>query len=282
MVAASPVICAGPQRLLQGAALLRQVAGPVGRDPVGQVSRARLGQLPPRRLRHRLRPAPGSHERQCRHLLRTSSASSWAASAVAARRTGAPASPRAPVSGGSHSANVSGARGAPSVLTACTGRPVSSVAAAGGLADRGRRQHEHRARRAVVIGNPAQPAQHVRDMGAEDAAVGMALVDDDVAQPPEEAVPPGVAGQQRLMQHVGRRQQVVGVRPGPGPLGPGRVAVDHRGADAVQRQATAQLELICRQRPGRARRTARCRRPGCRSAPGAGSRGTCPMPCRWR
>ena len=47
---------------------------------------------------------------------------------VALRRTGAPASPRARVSGGSHRPKVTGPRGAAFSATASAGRPVSSSA----------------------------------------------------------------------------------------------------------------------------------------------------------
>ena len=59
---------AGPQGVLQRAALVGQVTGPVGGHPLGQISRARLGQLPPRGLRYRLRAAPRAHEHQRRHV----------------------------------------------------------------------------------------------------------------------------------------------------------------------------------------------------------------------
>ena len=48
-----------------------------------------------------------------------------AASAVAGRRTGAPPSPRAAVSGGSHSPNVSGPRGAVLSVISVASAPVS-------------------------------------------------------------------------------------------------------------------------------------------------------------
>ena len=51
---------------------------------------------------------------------------------MAVRRTGAPASPRSAVSGGSHSPNVSGPRGAPSAVTATASSPVSSRAQVSG------------------------------------------------------------------------------------------------------------------------------------------------------
>ena len=62
----------------------------------------------------------------------TRSASSPAASAVAVRRTGAPASPRSVVSGGSQSPNVSDPRGAVSAVTATASSPVSSRAQVSG------------------------------------------------------------------------------------------------------------------------------------------------------
>ncbi len=51
---------------------------------------------------------------------------------MAVRRTGAPASPRSAVSGGSHSPKVSGPRGAPSAVTATASSPVSSRAQVSG------------------------------------------------------------------------------------------------------------------------------------------------------
>ena len=62
----------------------------------------------------------------------TSRPSRSAACAVAVRRSRAPASPRASVSGGSHSANASGPRGDPSSVTSSASSPVSSRAQAPG------------------------------------------------------------------------------------------------------------------------------------------------------
>ena len=53
------------------------------------------------------------------------------------------------------------------------------------------------------------------------------------------------------MQHVGIRQQVVGVRPGPVPLGGRRVTVDRRGADVVETQPADDPELVGRKGFGR-------------------------------
>ena len=56
---------------------------------------------------------------------------------------------------------------------------------------------------AVVEGaHPPQPAQHVRQVAAEDAPVGVQLVDDDVAEVGEQLHPAGVMGQHPGVQHV--------------------------------------------------------------------------------
>jgi len=55
-----------------------------------------------------------------------------AVSATTERRSGASASPRSVVIGGSHIANVNGPRGAASVVTGSAGSPVSSSAALAG------------------------------------------------------------------------------------------------------------------------------------------------------
>ena len=62
-----------------------------------------------------------------------------------------------------------------------------------------------------AVGDPAQPAQHLRDVGAEHPAVVVALVDHDVAQLRQEARPAFVAGQQRAVQHVGVGEDVLAV-----------------------------------------------------------------------
>ena len=53
-----------------------------------------------------------------------------------------------------------------------------------------------------MVAQPQQPSQHVRDVAAEDAAVHVRLVDDDVAQLLEELEPLGVMGQDRRVEHV--------------------------------------------------------------------------------
>ena len=110
VVVARPVICAGQQSFLQGAALFGQVAGPVRGHPRGQVRRPGLGQVSLAPWATASAPRRDRTNASAGMPSATRSASSPAASAVAVRRTGAPASPRALVSGGSQSANVSDPR----------------------------------------------------------------------------------------------------------------------------------------------------------------------------
>ena len=86
-----------------------------------------------------------------------------------------------------------------------------------GVRHRGGGQHEGRVG-AVRGAQPAQAPQHQRDVGAEDAAVVVALVDHDVAQLAQEPRPAGVPGQHRVVEHVGVGQQPLGVVAGPLPL----------------------------------------------------------------
>ena len=109
-------------------------------------------------------------------------------------------------------------------MTASTSSPVSRWAKHLGLGDGRGGEHERRVR-AVDRAHPAQPAQHVGDVRAEDAAVVVALVDDDVAQRPEEGRPAGVPRQQRAVQHVGVGEDVLGVVAGPVALLASAVAV---------------------------------------------------------
>ena len=62
----------------------------------------------------------------------------------------------------------------------------------GGVADGGAGEAE-RGRRSVVLAEPTQATQHVRDVAAEHAAQRVQLVDDDVAQAQQERGPPVVA-----------------------------------------------------------------------------------------
>jgi hypothetical protein len=99
--------------------------------------------------------------------------------------------------------------------------------------------------------DPAEPAQDLGHVRSEHTAVGVALIDDYERKPPEEAIPAGVPRQQRVVQHVRRGEQVVRVRPGPGSVGEGGIAVHDGGTDARDGQRGHHPQLVGGQRPGR-------------------------------
>ena len=81
----------------------------------------------------------------------------------------------------------------------------------------------------VVGGHPLQAPQHVGDVRAEHAAVPVTLVHDHVVQAAEELTPPGVSGQQHVMQHVRGGEQVVRVGAGALAISAVGVTVHHGG-----------------------------------------------------
>ena len=198
---------------------------------------------------------------------------------MALRRTGAPASPRSAVSGGSHSPKVSGPRGAPSAVTATAASPVSSRAQ-GGLADGGRGEHEHRARtcsaarRGVPGGDPAQPPQDLGHVRAEHPPVGVAFVDHHVAQPAEAARPSGRAG--AAANGAACPAWSAGSWRAPGPRSARPPGCRRRPRRAARRagRARSPAEAGRRPAPGSAPCTARCRPRAPRSARAADSRVT--------
>ena len=230
VVAARPRSSAGVQGALQGAALLGQVAAAVGGDAAGRASgRPRRG-APGRSRRPARRRAGTGRRRPCGRPARTRSVSRSAVSAVAVRRTGAPCSPDSSVSGGSHSAKTSSPRGRGVVGDLDDGQAGQAARRPRGLGGGGGGEQEDRVG-AVAGAQPAQPAQHLGDVGAEDAAVGVALVDDDVAQGAQEGGPAGVGGQDAAVQHVRIGEDVVGVLAYPLAFLEGRVAVVDGRAD---------------------------------------------------
>ena len=104
----------------------------------------------------------------------------------------------------------------------------------GRVGDGGRAQDELGGR-AVEGGDAPQPAQHVGDVAAEDAPVGVHLVQDHQAQPLEELGPLGVVGQDAGVQHVRVGDQHARRPPYPGPRRGGRVAVVGGGAKGRRR-----------------------------------------------
>ena len=76
------------------------------------------------------------------------------------------------------------------------------------IGDRGRRADEDRIG-AVVLADATQPPQHVRQMAAEHAAIGVQLVDDHEAQVLEQLRPARMVRQDARMDHVGVAQHHV-------------------------------------------------------------------------
>ena len=112
-------------------------------------------------------------------------------------------------SGGFHIATRRLARGAASWSTSLN--PVKAGQTLGELDRIGdRRAREQEARLAAVDrGDAAQAPEHVRDVGAEHAAVHVRLVDDHERQVREQLAPRGVVGQDPDVEHVGVREDQV-------------------------------------------------------------------------
>ena len=127
-------------------------------------------------------------------------------------------------------------------------------------------------------------------MRAEDAPVGVRLVDDDELQAAQERPPCVVAGQDPAVEHVRVGDDPAGVRPGPRALLVGGVPVDGCRAQPGKAQRAEPGELVMgkglRRGHVQDRRTAAARRPpaprGPRSAPASRKRRTCPRPSRSR
>ena len=241
-VVATPEEVTADQGGLQRPPLLRQVAAPVGRHP-GHQRRLHLGEHPLRAERRQLRTTTRADEGQRagtfddevrQHPRRLRARGSPHRRAVLARqlveqgrlpqRDGAARSGR-PVVGHGHDL--------PPDQPCREGRRVRH---------RRRRQHDRRTR-SVAGADPQQAAQQERHVRAEQPAVGVALVQHDVAQAAQIARPSAVLRQQRAVQHVGIAEQPPPVLAGPVALGERGVAVVGRGAHAreVERRERPQL-----------------------------------------
>ena len=113
--------------------------------------------------------------------------------------------------------------------------------------DRRRREHELRLR-PVRAGEPPEAAEDVRDVRAEDAAVDVRLVDDDVAEVREHVAPAVVVRQDADVEHVRVGQDHV--RPLadlPAALALGVAVVDRR-LDALDAEGRERPRLILRER----------------------------------
>ena len=120
-------------------------------------------------------------------------------------------------------------------VDAVHGALEQSLGELGRIADR-RRAGDDRGLAAVEAAQPEEPPQHVGEVRAEDAAVGVELVDDDVAQILEEPHPAGVVRQHTRMQHLG-----VGDDDVPGVAH--RLAYSGWGVAVVRRRAQARRQV---------------------------------------
>jgi hypothetical protein len=193
---------AGVEGGLQLAPLLAQVATPVGGDPRAQPG-DRLVERPPRHRGHGLGASPGADERQRAHTIDYRVGEEVGTLA----QRGSPHGRRvaAPFQGGQqrrlpqrerHPA--ARRRVVRDGLDHQAGEPLGRRRR---VTRRGGGQHEGGGA-PVAVGHPAEAAQHVGDVRAEDAAIGVALVYDDVAQAPQEGLPRRVPGQDAVVQHV--------------------------------------------------------------------------------
>ena len=129
-------------------------------------------------------------------------------------------------------------------------RPDQPAGVLARVADGGRREQELRVG-VVALAQPPQPAQDQGDVAAEHAPRDVGLVHDHVPQPVQQVAPPGVAGQQRVVQQVGVGQDPVGGAPDRVAFGAVGVPVDDRGADLRQLQRPHRPQLVAGQRLGR-------------------------------
>ena len=133
------------------------------------------------------------------------------------------------------------------------------------VADRRRREHE-RGRTAVAGRQPPQASHHVGDLGAEHAAVRVALVHDHVGEAAQECAPGAVPGQDRVVQHVRIGEHDAGVLAYPLPLLARRVPVVTRRPYSRQIQLGDGAQLVGGQRLRR--RQVQHRRPRVGEQPG--------------
>ena len=230
LVVATPEEVTAGQRRLQRPPLLGEVAAAVGGHPLHQLG-VDVGEEP---LRARARPprrrGGSARTRACGPPRPPGRRACARPPCPRAAAPGAPFSPMSSgSSGGSHRARVRPALGDPSSLTATTGRPVRRDGEVGRVRHGGRGEHQRRCG-AVPRADPQQPPQQQGDVRAEHPAVGVALVDDDVAQPAQERRPAGVPGQHGAVQHVRVAEHPAGVPAGP-------VALVERGVAVAARPA---------------------------------------------
>ena len=111
-----------------------------------------------------------------------------------------------------------------------------------GIGDRCRRKNELRLP-AVKPGDAPEPAQHVRQVTAENAPVGVQLIDDDILQVLEQARPFRVMRQDARVQHVGIRENDVPVLADGSPRVGRRIAVIREYAKSISQFVPQVLQL---------------------------------------
>ena len=111
------------------------------------------------------------------------------------------------------------------------------------IADRRGGEQEDRGR-SVARADATKSADDVRDMRAEDAAVGVALVDHDEAQSAQERRPVRVPWQDAAVHHVRIGEHEARIGPYPFALLPRRVAVVDGGTDIGRRNLAQRAQLV--------------------------------------
>ena len=248
-VVATPEQVTADQGGLQRPPLLRQVAAAVGRHP-GHQRRVHLGEHPLRAERRQLRTATRTDEGQRartfddevgQHPRRLRARGSPHRRAVLARQLVEQG--RLPQRDGA------ARRGRPVVAHGHDLPPDQPCREGRRVRHRRRRQHDRRTR-SVAGADPQQAAQQERHVRAEQPAVGVALVQHDIAQAAQIARPSAVLRQQRAVQHVGVAEQPPPVLAGPVALGERGVAVVGRGAHVREVERRERPQLVRGQRLG--------------------------------
>lgn len=192
---------AGVQGAFQGAAFLGEITAPVGGDAPGEGA-VDLGEAFLGDDRDEFGATPGPHEGDRAHAL----------DGEVGEEVGRFGGCRTP-DGCTFLAVQFGERGLPEgehqfparggVIGHLDDGEAGQAAGRDGRLRGGRGGQQEDGRGTVAGAQAAQSAQHLGDVGAEDAAVGVALVDDDVAQGAQEGGPAGMGGQYPAVQHVG-------------------------------------------------------------------------------
>ena len=177
------------------------------RRPDRRAAAPSAARSPARVLRDELGAAPAARERErLVTVARRTSASSSAVSTLADARAPECSSS----SGRCQHPSVRSDAARRRRRSSSTGAPHSAVASSAGLPIVALAK-QNVGLRLVVLADASQPAEHVRDVAAEDAAQRVQLVDHDVAQPHEERRPPLMRREDAHVQHLGVGEHDVGV-----------------------------------------------------------------------